>query len=104
VAVMHSYYCKACGAFERDRWSDDVPSCCGSEMDIAFLPAAHKNTDEWGGPRHYPHLREEPFGSRGELARFARENNLALGASSDKHHGARNESHLGLGRIYSFGK
>lgn len=104
MAVMHSYYCKQCDALERDRWSNDVPECCGEAMSIAFLPAAHKNTEEWGGPRHIPTLRDEPFGSRSELKQFCRDNHLALGASAEKVGGARNEGHLNLGRVYSFGR
>jgi len=101
MAVMHTYACPECDTLFVDRWSDDIPQCCGQEAKIAFVKPTY--TDEWGGPRQYLHLRDEPFGSRSELNRFCRENNLALGASAEKVGGARNEEHLNTGRIYSFG-
>lgn len=102
MAVMHTYACPHCDTLFPDRWTDDPPVCCGEEARIAFVKPTH--TDEWGGPRQILNLRDEPFGSRSELNTFLRENHLALGASAEKVGGARNESHLNLGRIYSFGK
>jgi hypothetical protein len=102
MAVMHTMGCRKCNAVFPDQWTDDPPVCCGEEAQVIFVKPTY--TEEWGGPRQILNLRDEPFGSRSELNTFLRENNLALGASAEKHGGARNESHLNLGRIYSFGK
>lgn len=97
MAVLHDYYCPECEIVEVDKWSP--PVCCGSAMRVAFR-AVH--SPEWGSPRTYLHLRDEPFHSRSELNSWARENGMALGASAEKHGGARNEDHLNLGKKYSY--
>ena len=97
MAVLHDYYCEDCERIEVDKWSP--PSCCGHPMKVAFRTI---HTPEWGSPRTYLHLRDEPFYSRGELNKWARENGMALGASAEKHGGARNEEHLNVGKKYSY--
>lgn len=99
MAVLHAYYCPRCNEEELDRWSDDVPSCCGKPMRVQFTKV---NTPEWGSPRTYLHLRDEPFSSRGELDAYAKANGMGLGASAEKVGGARNEEHLNMGKKYSY--
>ena len=101
MAVLITTWCRACDEVFPDVWSDDKPRCCGSESEWMPTPI---HTTEWGSPRHIPNLRDEPFGSRSELATFTKNNGLALGASSEKIGGARNESHLNTGKIYSYAK
>lgn len=99
MAVIHSYSCLECDAIERDRWSDDVPVCCGVEMSILF----HRvNSFEWGSPRTYVHLRDEPFSSRSELNSWAKANNMSLGESSEKVRGSRNDMYDSVGKSYSY--
>lgn len=97
MAVLHDYYCRECDRLEFDQWS--APTCCGAQMSIAILKV---NSPEWGSPRTYLHLRDEPFHSRSELESYARENKMALGASAEKVGGARNEDHLNLGKKFSY--
>ena len=99
MAVLHAFYCPRCNEEELDRWSDDVPSCCGTPMRVQFTKV---NTPEWGSPRSYPHLRDEPFSSRGELDSYAKANGMGLGASAEKVGGARNDEHLNMGKKYSY--
>ena len=98
MAVLHTFYCPECDAMEQG-WTDAVPECHGNPMRIAITKI---NSTEWGGPRHYPHLRDEPFGSRSELESYAKANDMALGASAEKVGGARNEELLNLGKSYSY--
>ena len=97
-AVIHDYYCKLCDAEAYDRWSDDVPRCCGRKMKIMISSV---KTDEWGSPRQYLNLRDEPFSSRSELKCWTKSKGLSLAESSEKVGGARNEMDAGLGKIYS---
>lgn len=98
MAVLHDYYCRKCEAEVYDSWSDDPPSCCGGRMSVLL----HRiNTDEWGGPRQYIHLRDEPFSSRSELNSWAKSKGLSLAEPSEKVGGARNDMYSGMGRLYS---
>lgn len=100
MAVIIDTRCPKCERLFEDVFSDDrKPVCCGVES--VWTPTT-LHTTEWGGPRHYPHLRDQPFGSRSELDSFAKQNGMALGASSEKVGGARNEEHLNLGKKYSY--
>lgn len=98
MAVINSYRCGKCDKVE-DGWSDDVPKCCNQRM--KWTPSV-LNTNEWGGPRTYKHLREQPFASRSELNQFARDKNLSLYESSEKVGGARNDMYDGIGKLYSY--
>lgn len=97
MPVLNDYYCKVCG-FERcDEWSDDPPSCCGSDMSVALWV----NHFEWEGPRTYSHLRDEAFSSRSELKSWTEKRGLTLSASAEKVGGARNDMYDGIGKTYS---
>ncbi len=98
MAVLNSYRCAKCEKV-KDAWSDDVPSCHLIRM--TWLPMGFY-TPEWGGPREYLHLRDEPFASRSELNRYARDNKLSLGESSERVGGARNDMYEGIGKLYSY--
>ena len=81
MAVLHAYYCPRCNEEELDRWSDDVPSCCGKPMRVQFTKV---NTPEWGSPRTYLHLRDEPFSSRSEPRRLREGERHGFGRVSRK--------------------
>jgi len=99
MAVIHDYECRECGTQALDQWSDSIPTCCGSEMGL-LMP--HLQSFEWGGPRTYLHLRDEPFSSRSELTSWAKKEGLSLGESSEKVGGARNDMYDGIGKTYSY--
>ncbi len=98
MAMLNDYRCNACESVVEDAWSDDIPKCCGDPMTQVLLC----KTPEWGGPRTYQHLRDEPFASRSDLQAFAKKNGLSLGESSEKVGGARTDMYDGLGRTYSY--
>lgn len=97
MSVLHDYYCPECDRIDFDHW--DPPTCCGGLMRIAFRTL---HTTEWGSPRRFIHIRDEPFNSRSELEAYAKQNHMALGASAEKVGGARNEDHLNLGKKFSY--
>lgn len=100
MAVVNAYYCRICDAEVDDCWSDAVPRCCGERMRIDMSKSKVTNF-EWGGPRTYIHLRDEPFESRSELAKYAKDRNLMVSPSADKHHGARNDMFDNVGKLFS---
>jgi len=99
MARLHDYYCRICDAEEYDRWTDDVPICCGAAMKVMITKI---NDWEWGGPRQFLHLRDEPFSSRSELNDYAKKKGISLAPSADKHGGARNDMYEGVGKLYSY--
>ena len=99
MAILDDYRCVKCGKEKIDGWSDDVPQCCDMQMSKTLV--ATKNF-EWGSPRAIPSLRDEPFSSRSELNRYARDKKLSLGEASEKVGGARNDMYDGIGRTYSY--
>lgn len=98
MSVINDYRCEKCGKIE-EYYSDDIAKCHGKTM--KWRPSGFV-TFEWGGPRTYLHLRDEPFASRSELNRYARDNNLSLGEASEKVGGARNDMYEGIGKLYSY--
>lgn len=98
MAVLFDTRCDRCSERFEDVWSDEPkPVCCGEQTRrVIHVP----HTNEWGGPRQYLHLRDEPFASRGELEKWTREQGMTPSGSNDKHGGARNEDHLNVGKIY----
>ncbi len=98
MAINNTYRCGECGK-ESDYQSDAVPDCHGKTM--AWLPTGFV-TFEWGGPRTYLHLRDEPFASQSDLKSWAKKKGLSLGESSEKVGGARNEMYAGIGKTYSY--
>ena len=99
MAVMHDYRCRTCGKESLDTMSDSIPGCCGMEMAL-LMPLLQ--SFEWGGPRTYLHLRDEPFSSQSELKSWAKANKLSLGESSEKVRGGRNDMYDGIGKSYSY--
>lgn len=99
MAVLKDFYCPKCEAEFVDRWTDDPPSCCGKTC--RPLIAAPRNF-EWGGPRQYLHLRDEPFQSKSELNAWAKKKGLGLYESSERVGGARNDMYEGVGKIFSY--
>lgn len=99
MAVLNDYACDTCGHEDHDVWSDSIQDCCGVKMRL-LMP--HLHSFEWGGPRTYTHIREEPFSSRSELDQWAKDKGMQLGESSEKVGGARNDDYEGMGRTYSY--
>jgi len=96
MPILDGYVCDSCGE-QRDGGRDEaIPRCCRKEMRRLFCT----NTFEWGGPRQYRELREEPFSSRSELNSWAKSNGLE--PMGDKVGGARNEDHRRLGKLHSY--
>ena len=95
MPILDSYVCDGCGVGERGWRGDEWPECCGDEMRREFCT----NTTEWGGSRVYKALRSEPFESRSDLDKWAKDRGLVC--VGDKVGGARNEEHRNLGKIYS---
>ena len=101
MAVVQCYYCRFCDAEAEDVWSDNVPVCCSEKMRVDHSKSRVTNF-EWGQPRQYIHLRDEPFNSRSELADYAKKKKLMLGPSSEKVGGARNDMYDGVGKLFSY--
>ena len=100
MPVIHDLRCKGCDAEFPDQVVDpnDFPACplCGGER--TWVPAGFA-TDTWGSPRYIASLDQE-FGSRSELRAHLRAHGLE--EAGDRVGGARNESHLGLGKKFGF--
>jgi len=101
---LHDYKCDTCGHIEEHLLYNDekaICSMCGSGMEIIYLKAPY--TDVYGSVQ-FDTKNEISFTSETERRRKMRE--LGPGfepaPSADKHHGARNESHLNLGKTYSY--
>jgi len=61
MAVLHTYACPKCDTLFVDRWSDDIPHCCGQEAKIAFVKrennlALGASAEKVGGARNEEHL------------------------------------------------
>lgn len=97
---IHDLRCESCGAIETDVfvYGDGFPTCglCGGPR--TWVPAAVR-TDAWGSPTYVTSLDRE-FASRSDLRKYLRENGLS--EAGDRVGGARNESHLHLGRAFSY--
>lgn len=99
MAVLNDYNCPQCDTESHDQWSDNIPRCCGMEMRL-MMP--HLHMFEWGGPRTISSIRDEPFSSRSELNRWAKDKKMSLGEASEKVGGARNDMYDGIGKTYSY--
>jgi len=97
MPVLNDYSCKKCGKVVDDRW--EPGRCCNQTRKVALSPVF---SPEWGSSRELLHLREGPFGSRSELAYYVKKEGLVQAPSAEKHHGARNEDYLNLGKKYSY--
>jgi len=101
--IIHDLRCLQCGAIATDvpcvrREDGGFPLCplCGGTR--TWIPAK-LNTDIWGSGQYVTSLDRE-FGSKSELRAHLRENGLS--EAGDRVGGARNESHLNLGKTYSY--
>lgn len=97
---VHDLICKCCSDVERDVIieTDAYPRCPKCDGERGWLPAKLV-TDEWGGPRHIRSL-DMTFSSKSELRSYMRAHRLQ--ECGDKEGGARNESHLNLGKKFSY--
>ncbi len=101
---LDDYECDRCGHTEEHLLgAGEVPTCsrCDGTMSVIFLKAPY--TDVYGSEQ-FDSKNEISFTSETERRRKMKD--LGPGfepaPSADKHHGARNESHLNLGKTYSY--
>jgi hypothetical protein len=99
MAVLEMRLCHKCDTVYEDCWSDEPLVCCGKE---AKLYIGRVNSFEWGGPKTFIHLRDEPFADRAELNTWTKARGMSLGESSEKVRGARNDEYEGAGKLYSY--
>lgn len=96
---LHDLRCVECQAIELDVYvGDPFPPCpnCGGER--TWIPS-RVNTDIQGGPKYYASL-DATFDSKSDLKTYLKANGLS--EAGDKKGGARNESHLNLGKTFSY--
>ncbi len=99
MAMFKSYYCPHCDKEFYDQWSDeDAPTCCGEEARNLLNRCNHF---QWGGPKTFLHIRDEPFADRAELDAYAKANNMRLGEASEKVRGSRNDMYDNTGKVFS---
>lgn len=101
MAVMNSFYCVYCDNEIMNWYDEDPPECCGEPMRIMIVKV---NTPEWGSPRTYIHLRDEPFGSRSELDSYAKEKGYTLENDSAEKVGGARRGDEKVGNLYFDGK
>jgi hypothetical protein len=78
----------------------DVPDCeCGGRRRVIYLKAPY--TDVYGNEQ-FDTKNEISFTSETERRQKMKRMGFEPSPSADKHHGARNESHLNLGKTYSY--
>jgi len=103
MAVLHDVWCPECDeVVEEIVDAKNVPDCwCGMKRQVVYLKPIY--TDVYGSEQ-WDDKNEISFSS--ETERRAKMKKLGPGfepsPSADKHHGARNESHLNLGKTYSY--
>lgn len=92
--------CPRCGREEEwvAIWDNEHPNCCGERMD--WLPSPVYTACAGGG--FYSKALDMEFTSKADMRSYAKAQGLSQAPSADKHHGARNESHLNLGKLYSY--
>ena len=95
--MLDDYLCETCNS-RSEGWRDDPPRCRNCNRPMQRLIGGHNF--EWGSPRLYRTLREEPFSSRSEKNEWAKSNGFS--EAGDKVGGARNEEHRGLGKLFSY--
>lgn len=99
--ILHDLRCTECEkiyANEMCTWPEWGTCECGGPR--RPIPAAVL-LDIWGSSQFIPSLDME-FGTKDEMRKHMKENGLSPAPQADKHHGARNEEGLGLGKIYSY--
>jgi hypothetical protein len=74
------------------------PHCpeCGGERE--WLPSPVANFEH--GSKYFASI--DRWMSKSEIRQYLKRNDLGYAPSADKHHGARNESHLNLGKKFSY--
>ena len=93
--------CTKCGAIQTDvAVGDTFPNCPLCAGPTTWIPA-RVNTDIFGGPKYITSL-DQTFDSKASLRSYLRDNGLQ--EAGDRVGGARNESHLGLGKVFSGGR
>lgn len=103
--IVHDLRCKHCNEVEENVLcaADQVskgkfPPCSKCRGNRTWVPA-RINTDLWGQSTYVASLDRE-FGSKSELRAHLKANGLS--EAGDRVGGARNESHLGLGKTFSY--
>jgi hypothetical protein len=103
MPVLHDIWCLGCDEVTEDIVDvDAVPDChCGSTRKVVYLKAPF--TDVYGSEQ-WDAKNEISFTSERDRERKMKElgPGFERSPSADKHHGARNESHLNLGKHFSY--
>ena len=97
--IWHDVECVDCErVFEDVDVKGGIRPCpeCGGKREILFT---RLNCDDF--QPHYFKSIDREF-TKSELKDYLKLNNCSIHRSADKHHGARNEDHLHLGKIYSY--
>lgn len=99
--IIHDLRCTKCEKIYTDEMCvyPEWGTCeCGAPRKP--LPAAPM-IDIWGSSQYIDSLDME-FGTKDEMRKHMKENGLSQAPQADKHHGARNEEGLELGKIYGY--
>ena len=103
MAVLHDVWCRRCGGVEEQMVdTKNVPRChCGGKRQVVYLQAPY--TDVYGSEQ-WDAKNEIAFTSERDRERKMKElgPGFERSPSADKHHGARNEEHLNLGKHFSY--
>ena len=98
---VHDLYCRGCDAEKRNVEAsvDSMPTCCGAEMRVDWSHGKAPSTDVYGS-RRWNEAVGDYVGSTREAETTMR---LAgFEPAGDRVGGARNEDHMGLGKVYSY--
>lgn len=101
MGVLHDVWCPGCDKVTEEIVSvGSVETCsCGSRRQVIYLKAPY--TDVYGSPR-VSQINDVSYSSARDLRKKMKEKGFEPSPSADKHHGARNESHLNLWKTYSY--
>lgn len=94
-------HCKQCDVIEENAFflpgEEHETKCPVCTSLMSKMPSLF-STPEYGGPR-FSEAAQQTFGSRSEEKAYWKSNGFT--EAGDKVHGARNEDHLNLGKVFS---
>jgi hypothetical protein len=103
---LQDFECDTCGHIEEHILAggeEALCSKCSGGMSVIFLKAPYTDVH---GCEQWDSVNEISFTSESErrkkMKNYAPGLSFEPSPSADKHHGARNESHLNLGKTYSY--
>ena len=100
---IYEFRCEVCGyEVEKLKSLDDfIEPCPRCKEKMRKLLPSRVHTTEWGQSRYIRSL-DQTFGSRSELESYKKLCHVE--DAGDRVHGARNESHLNQGKVFSLPK